>query len=319
MSNPYIQGAARRRDRNSHIVSEHRPICLDLVYSAQETMGRKKNATTIPAVTAVAAAQGVMNMDEKSAAATAGDRTTEEMEEDEEYELLQVDLGDMVKVKQILDECVAAVVLEYLPENTAWDNCKLGIMFAACCFAAVAQLNTSTFPHNRWLLGICGVMYFTLSTLLQFITTFIDQDTIVWTNALTDQNAVRSSNTRLLGPNSYYSLYMMKHHQSGTPQPLKNPIFRQHGVRVRSSLPRFSEFYSVTLELHVPKGKPADAKDGKQKRIKVSHTWSIGQFFDGTGYFDEMGLAQEIEALLLLRLEQQQYDADDTAAKNKTN
>jgi signal peptidase complex subunit 2 len=282
-------------------------------------MGRKKNAAAIPTVTAVAAAEGVMGMDDKSAAATAGDRTTDETEEEEEYELLQVDLGDMVKVKQILDECVAAVVLEYLPENTAWDNCKLGIMFAACCFAAVAQLNTSTFPHNRLLLGICGVMYFTLSTLLQFITTFIDQETIVWTDALTDQNAVRNTNNSLLGPNSYYSLYMMKHHQSGTPQPLKNRIFRQHGVRVRTSLPRFSEFYTVTLEFHVPKrAKPADAKDGKHKKLKVSQTWSIGQFFDATGYFDEMGLAREIEALLLQRLEQQKYDDDDAAAKKKT-
>jgi signal peptidase complex subunit 2 len=275
-------------------------------------MARKKNAATaIPTVTAT---EGVT--EEKSTAAT--DRSHNE---EESYELLQVDLGDMVKVKQILDECVAAVVLEYLPENTAWDNCKLGIMLAACCFAAVAQLHTSTWPHNRLLLGICGVMYFALSTLLQFITTFIDQDTIVWTNAVTEQNALRNGSSHsLLGPNSYYSLYMLKHHHDPLGTPLKNPIFRQHGVRVRTSLPRFSEFYTVTLEFHIPKNaklSSLDAKDGKKKKMKVSQTWSIGRFFDTTGYFDEMGLAQEIEALLLQRLEQQQYD-DDEAAKKKT-
>ena len=283
-------------------------------------MGRKKNAA-IPTVPAVAAAAESV-LDEPSAAAT-GDRTVDD--EDEAYEWLQVDLGDMVKVKQILDECVAAVVLEYLPENTKWDNGKLGIMLAACCFAAVAQLNTSTaWPHHRLLLAVCGVMYFLLSTLLQFITTFIDQDTIVWTDALTEQNALSNKSPGLLGPSSssYYSLYRMKHHPpgGGSESPpassllLKNPTFRQHGLRVRTSLPRFSEFYTVTLQFHVP---PPSKKEAKEALLQVSQTWSIGQFFDATGYFDEMGLAREMEALLLRRLDQQQYDDVVDSQKKK--
>jgi len=284
-------------------------------------MGRKKN-TAIPTVPAVAAVAPEGVLDDPSAVATAGDRTAADASADEDaYEWLQVDLGDMVKVKQILDECVAAVVLEYLPENTKWDNRKLGIMLAACCFAAVAQLNTSTsWPHHRLLLAVCGVMYFLLSTLLQFITTFIDQDTIVWTDALTEQNtAVRHKSHALWGPSSsYYSLYRMKH-QGGSESPpasslLKNPTFRQHGLRVRTSLPRFSEFYTVTLQFHVP---PPSKKEAKEALLQVSQTWSIGQFFDATGYFDEMGLAREIEALLLRRLDQQQYD-DTTDAVKKT-
>jgi signal peptidase complex subunit 2 len=296
-------------------------------------MAKKKNTS------AAAAAASKLRDDNRSVGtgvATAGDRTMSHTEQDdfddddqddivevenEEFELLQVDLGDMVKVKQILDECVAAVVLEYLPENTTWDNYKLLIMFLACCFAVAAQFNTMSFPHNRYILGFCGIMYFVLSSLLQFITTFIDQDTIVWTDRITETNNVRDpAHMSLLGPNSYYSMYVMKHHQNAEPKQLQNPLFTQYGVRVRTSLPRFSEYYTVSLEFHTPKdskGSSSDKNDAKQLRTMiVSQNWSIGRFFDQNGYFDEIGFAKEIELLLFQRMDQQQYDSDDVQKKN---
>jgi signal peptidase complex subunit 2 len=48
----------------------------------------------------------------------------------------------------------------------------------------------------------------------------------------------------------------------------------------------------------------------------VTQTWSIGQFFDKEGYFDEMGLNMEIEKLLQ-RLDRGQYDKTTSDANNK--
>ena len=101
--------------------------------------------------------------------------------EDEELELLQVDLGDMVKMKQVLDESVSAAVLEHVTEEYHWDNIKLLVMFAACVFAMIAQFAPIPFPESRPVLGVCGSLYFLLSGVLQLITTFVDKDSILWT------------------------------------------------------------------------------------------------------------------------------------------
>lgn len=171
--------------------------------------------------------------------------------EEDEMELLQVDLGDMVKLKQVLDETVAATVLEHVPEDYRWDNFKLALMASACLFAMIAQFAPIPFPDSRPLLGVCGALYFVLSGILQFITTFIDKDTIVLTKP------------------------------SETSANLK-----EYGIRVRSSLPRFSEWYTVILEFK---------KEGETPYCE--QTWSVGQFFDHDGYFDELGLMEEVHKL----------------------
>ena len=43
--------------------------------------------------------------------------TEEVINEEEEMELLLCDLGDMIKVKQVLDEGVSSALLEYVPEE----------------------------------------------------------------------------------------------------------------------------------------------------------------------------------------------------------
>merc|ERR1712232_331624 len=104
--------------------------------------------------------------------------------EEDEMELLQVDLGDMVKLKQVLDEAVASVLLEKLDEDYRWDNFKLSIMALACIFAMVAQFAPIPFPESRPILGVCGCAYFFLSGVLQLIATFIDKDSILLTKPL---------------------------------------------------------------------------------------------------------------------------------------
>jgi signal peptidase complex subunit 2 len=204
--------------------------------------------------------------------------TTDDAAEDEDYEedeleLLEVDLGDMVKLKQILDESVAAAILEKLEEDYRLDNFKLAIMIIACIFAVIAQFAPVPFPDSRPLLGICCCCYFILSGVLQLITTFIDKDSILLTKA----------------------------HAT-----TKNKDLLENGVRVRSQFPRFSEWYTVVLEYQ-----------GREDSPLVEQRWSVGQFFDKEGMFDEIGLQKEVEKLYF-RLEQGKYD-NETAAVEKKN
>jgi signal peptidase complex subunit 2 len=181
--------------------------------------------------------------------------------EDEELELLQVDLGDMVKLKQVLDEAVAAAILELQPEDYRWDNFKLVIMFTACLFACMAQFAPLPFPESRPVLGVCGTAYFVLSGVLQLITTFIDKDSILLTLPLPEADG----------------------------KAVKNKDMLQTGLRVRSALPRFSEWYSVTIEFQLPEHEIGN-------RL-VHQRWSVGQFFDKEGYFDETGFMQHATEL----------------------
>lgn len=218
--------------------------------------------------------QAVEESTEPSGGADGGDEdaaSTSYVED--EMELLQVDLGDMIKMKQVLDEAVAGAVLEHVEEDYHWDNMKLLVMAAACAFAMVAQFAPIPFPESRPVLGACGALYFVLSGLLQVITIFVDRDTILLTKC-----DVKSD----------------------------NPNLQKYGIRVRSNLPRFSEFYEAILEFNVPQQK----KDGKPKAEHppmVVQKWSVGQFFDKEGYFDEVGVIEEVDKLFK-RLEDEKYD-----------
>lgn len=189
--------------------------------------------------------------------------------DDEELELLQVDVGDMVKLKQILDETVACTILENVKEDYRIDNAKLGVMAAACLFAVVAQFAPIPFPESRPVLGVCCCIYFVLSGILQFITTFIDKDCILLTRPLET-----ASNTNM----------------------------QEYGLRVRSALPRFSEFYTLTLQFQNMPDTP-----------QVTQKWSVGNFFDVEGMFDEVGLMQAVQEVYK-RLEGGLYDKSSTSS-----
>jgi signal peptidase complex subunit 2 len=220
-------------------------------------------------------------------------------------ELLQVDTGDMVKVKQVLDEGVAAALLEYLPEHVMWDNLKLFLMFIACSFAMTAQFAPLPFPDSRFILGFCGAAYFLISMLLQAIQSLIDQDAILWTRPM-DENWWRGTNNCL--------------NSNGDPQVRKftNVDLKQYGLFVRSSFPRYSEFFTITIQFYIKK-KDKDNRDSTQDSppSAVSKTWSVGQFFDKEGYFDEVGLGMEVDTLFD-KFDRQQYDDPVVAVSTTT-
>jgi signal peptidase complex subunit 2 len=194
---------------------------------------------------------------------------------EDELELLQVDLGDIIKIKQVLDESVSAAVLEHVKEDYRWDNCKLWIMFLACACAMIAQFAPIPFPESRVVLGLCGSIYFILSGVLQFITSFIDKDSILLTKPIAADDA----------------------------RTKQNPKMAKYGLKVRSGLPRFSEWYTVIIEFEKVKN-----IDSAASSDQVKQKWSVGQFFDKEGYFDEVGLSKEIDNLVE-RFEACQYNS----------
>ena len=196
--------------------------------------------------------------------------------EETELELLQVETGDQVKTKQVLDEAVITAVLEQVPEDYGWDNLKLLLMAAACLFACMAQFAPVPFPDSRPILGVCGAAYFVLSGILQFITTFIDKDCILLTKKVPDS---------------------------------ENKEMQKYGLRIRTNFPRFSEFYSVIIEFQKPK------EDGPSPQVEQE--WSVGKFFDKEGYFDEVGLMQEVEKLVK-RFIKKDYTKDPSKESKKT-
>lgn len=221
---------------------------------------------------------------------------------EEEMELLQIDLGDMIKVKQVLDEGVASALLEqeHLPEDYQWDNCKLMVMFVACCFAMMAQFAPMPFPDSRPILGVCGTMYFVLSGVLQLMTIFIDKDAILWTRPMkTVTNTTTTTTTTVDGKDEKKET---KH---------QNQDLTKYGLCVRSTLERYTEWYTVTIEFQQDK-----KETNKGPTRAVYQKYSIGQFFDKEGYFDEVGLTMEIEKLFK-RFDQGKYNAPEESTKNK--
>ena len=87
-----------------------------------------------------------------------------------------------MKVKQVLDDATVEAVTEagYII-NYHSENMKLLLMFLSCVSAMVAQFFPMPFPQSRPLLGLCCAIYFVLSTILQYIVSFVDRDTIIIT------------------------------------------------------------------------------------------------------------------------------------------
>ena len=76
-------------------------------------MGKQnKKGAAQPVALATVAAEPVEEGDDPAL-----EEDEEGSDEEEELELLQVDVGDMIKVKQVLDETVANVVLEFVEDH----------------------------------------------------------------------------------------------------------------------------------------------------------------------------------------------------------
>ncbi len=93
-----------------------------------------------------------------------------------------IETGDILKVKQVLDDAtIEALAKAGYEVNYSWDNFKILLMFLACGFALLGQFYPMPFPSSRLLLGGCVAAYATISGVLQYIVIFVDRDTIALT------------------------------------------------------------------------------------------------------------------------------------------
>lgn len=247
-------------------------------------MAKKKKSSSVPTASAIASSK---NSEPTTDATAASDEVESENEEesedegedDEEVELLQVEVGDIIKLKQVLDEAVVETFLESsensnldFEEDQYWDNIKLTLMALSCIFAALAQFSPIPFPDSRPLLAVCCVAYFSLSGILQLIATFVDKDAILVTTPVKGDNNDRAK---------------------------KNPELSKYGLRVRSCLPKYDEYYTVVIQFQ-----------GLENSPFVTKTWSVGKFFDVDGMFYEVGLMEQVEKLYK-RFENGKYDKEE--------
>jgi signal peptidase complex subunit 2 len=165
----------------------------------------------------------------------------------------KIETGDSIKVKQVLDEatvdCVVAVcgyTADYKHENF-----KLFLMFLSCVFATTAQFFPLPFPQNRPLLGVCCFSYGLLSSILQFIITFVDKDTIMVT-------------------------------KSSEKFPTE--------LCIRTSFPRFQDEFILTVQKRdykPPVGKERDQEPKFKQRDISTVKMYVGRYFTFEGEFDE--------------------------------
>lgn len=95
-------------------------------------------------------------------------------------DLIHVDTGDSLKVKQVLDETIVkAMRNKGYNEDHRIENLKVLLMSIACLFAMTAQFYPMPFPQSRPLLGVCCSGYFIFSGLLQLTVKFIERDCVI--------------------------------------------------------------------------------------------------------------------------------------------
>jgi len=161
-----------------------------------------------------------------------------------------IETGDSVKVKQVLDDAtVEGIKGAGYNINYKWENFKLFLMFISCVFAMLAQFYPIPFPKSRPLLGSCCAMYFILSGILQFIVSFIDKDTILFTYPKNDTN-------------------------NNLP------------LQIRTSFPRFQEYF--TLIIQFKDGKKLNKNEMTTAKMYVGRYFTVKGEFDEEAYIEDV-------------------------------
>eukprot|EP01039_Chlorochromonas_danica_P008775 gene8775-9677_t len=174
-----------------------------------------------------------------------------------------IDTGDSVKVKQVLDDTVIEAITSKAgyEANYSWDNFKLFLMFLACVFALVAQFYPMPFPASRPLLAVCCAFYFIISGVLQLIVSFVDKDTILFTKAKKDF---------------------------------------PHELQIRTSFPRFQEYFTLIVQFKKDSSPCTTAK------------MYVGKYFTSKGEFEEevfvSDVVSHVEAFVKQRYEEIEYN-----------
>lgn len=175
-------------------------------------------------------------------------------------------LGDTATIKRLLDDHVAEVLqgeLKY-EEDVALSNVKLVVGFAGVGAALASHVYPKPFPHNWWVLLGCCAWYFAMSGVLQFLLSYVELEAFLQLKPRAAQTA---------------------------------------GLNIASSLPRFSDRYSLAIS-PLPHGSLSMWSAPKFRHVPggadgvYAAEESVTRFFDEDGVFVEAPFADWVKQLV---------------------
>jgi len=101
---------------------------------------------------------------------------------------IKVNKYDNMALKQTLDDAVVKQITENMgyKEDHNLGDWKILLGVIGCILALIAQFYPKPFPDNKIVLIICAVGYFTCSSLLTYLASYIQKDIILSTKANED-------------------------------------------------------------------------------------------------------------------------------------
>lgn len=205
-------------------------------------------------------------------------------------DVLIVDTGDSIKVKQTFDDAISDIMGDYQPpdgnskpykQNTISENFKMIIMFTSCLLGLLAQFYPLPFPDNLPLAALCAAGYFAICTLYQYFVFLVEKDIIC----------------RYSAPDGSIIIF-------------------------RSAFPRFQEHYSIVLQRMEGSGSGSGSKGGSKSMLSmlfgagginppaneamsVAAELYVGNYFTERGEFYEEGFRADLLQLVGLYMEKQ--------------
>lgn len=161
----------------------------------------------------------------------------------------QINLGDSTNVKHTLDEAASEAILDRgYDEDTFVSNVKIALGILSITLALVAQFWPGKFHTSWWLVFWCVVAYMAITAILAMFCTMKEGNAFLFTK----------------------------------------PSVGEPGLKVSSTLPRFSEMYTLKIE---SAGKGSD-------RDPVEMSKSITNYFHSDGYLSAAVFQADVVKLL---------------------
>jgi len=115
----------------------------------------------------------------KKEKASKNEEKKKEAEGEEKESPIKVNLYDSNAIRQTLDDCVLKILEdEGYAESTFLSNVKLILGFITCAIALYSHFGPTPYPQNKPVLLICCISYLLLNGLIQFISFFIEKNSV---------------------------------------------------------------------------------------------------------------------------------------------
>ncbi len=217
----------------------------------------------------------------------------------EEVTLRNIETGDTMKVKQVLDESIVLAMedLRYTV-NYNTENIKLILMALACVMALGAQFHPGKFPENRFIIGAFVCSYFALSGILQLIESFVEGDRLLRTarSTIYEKSSVENEDGKDKNSKDKDS----KDSTSKVEAKEKLDLVKRSAIDIHTIFEKYSEWYKILLI-----GAGVSPNDESVKQI-VRGDFYVGKYFTAMGDFDEKRFHTDVKAHFT-RFESEKY------------